>query len=145
MQKKLIFKIFSFLFIIIMLLNVTPNTYSQTLEQMDNEEISLYQEDASLYYDNISSIGASITKSGASITCVTSVIAKRSSNITIKQHLQKFDGVAYYDLKVWTDTKTGTSLTAEHSRICSIFDNKYRLMVDVTVGGETVRVFRYLS
>lgn len=91
-------------------------------------------------YSVISSHSSRITISGIKATCTAHVSACYSTSLKIKMELQKKKSSGYETIKTWTDTRTGYTLGAEHSRAINILST-YRLKTTFTAGNETVVVY----
>lgn len=93
-------------------------------------------------YEDIQSYSAAITISGVTANCSVSVNAQSSSYIKIVMELQKKSGSSYSTVETWTGSKTGTYYTMSKSKTINRL-NTYRLKATITVGSETIIVYRY--
>ena len=96
-----------------------------------------------LRYMNIDLISASITSKGTKVYLSTSVVSKSRNNIKILMCLERLDGTTYKTIADWSNSGTGTTLSVSGSRVYNVL-KKYRLRSVVTVGNESVTVYRYL-
>ena len=93
-------------------------------------------------YVNINTTNSSITISGVSAKCYAQLKAQSSVSLSIVMTLQKSTSSGYENVKTWSASKTGTSISLSESKVINIFSS-YRLKVTFTAGGETKTVYTY--
>lgn len=93
-------------------------------------------------YEEIQSYVASISISGVTATCGVSVNAQSRSYIKIVMELQKKSGSSYSTVETWTGSTTSTGYSMSKSKTINRL-NTYRLKATITVGSETIIVYRY--
>lgn len=93
-------------------------------------------------YNQIDSYVASISISGVTATCGVSVNAQSRSYIKIVMELQKKSGSSYSTIETWTGSTTSTGYSMSKSKTINRLST-YRLKATITVGSETIIVYRY--
>lgn len=93
-------------------------------------------------YTNIKSCGCSCYISGFTIYASANLIAKSSMYLHIKMELQKYSSGNYNTIETWTDSKTGTFLSMDKSKLINVFST-YRIKVTFTAGGESTTSYAY--
>lgn len=143
-MKTKINRIFTFVLTIIIVFTFGANTAlaSETKSPIDSVTIT-DDSGVDLLYMNIDLISASITSKGAKVYLSTSVVSKSRNNIKILMCLERLDGTTYKTIADWSNSGTGTTLSVDGSRVYNVL-KKYRLRSVVTVGNESVTVYRYL-
>ena len=81
--------------------------------------------------------------SGLTAHCAGSLSAKKNCSMQVVMTLQKknSDGT-WSNVKTWSKTGTGTSLTLTQTRVINVLST-YRLKGTFTAGGETTTIYRY--
>ncbi len=119
----------------IILLTCPFNAYAIDTDTPVGEEII---ED----YVNVKSTSASISITGLTCICRANLKAYSSMSLSITMSLQKYSSGAYTNVKTWSSSKTGTSMSLEETRVINpLYD--YRLKVTFKAGSETVTVYKY--
>lgn len=143
-MKTKINKIFTFILTIIIVFTFGANTVlASETKSPTNDVIITDDSGVDLLYMNIDLISASITSKGAKVYLSTSVVSKSRNNIKILMCLERLDGTTYKTIADWSNSGTGTTLSVSGSRVYNVL-KKYRLRSVVTVGNESVTVYRYL-
>ena len=93
-------------------------------------------------YQVISNLNAGIHINGITAICEAGMSAKYSTNLSITMELQKLSSGSYSTIKTWSDSRTGTSLGIEGTRLINLL-NTYRLKTTFTAGNETVITYSY--
>lgn len=139
-------KIITILLTIIMVCLVGNNTTFASELNRDNSDTDLIivdEDSIDPCYLNIEGISASITSKGVKAYLTTDVVAKSKNNIKILMCLERLDGSTYKPIADWTNSGYGSTLSIDASRVINVA-KKYRLRSVVTVGTESVTVYRYL-
>ena len=129
---------------LILLLVIVISTISIGFSSYANEPITKNDEETIYRYQVISSNTSGIYINGITAICTAGLSAKYSTNLSITMELQKLNSGTYSTIKTWSDSKTGTSIDIEGSRLVNIL-NSYRLKTTFTAGNETVVVYTYPS
>ena len=93
-------------------------------------------------YSVIDSHASRIKISGVTAKCTATLSASYSTSLKITMDLQKKKSGTYSTIKTWTDSRTGISLGAEHSKTINALST-YRLKVTFKAGNETAVVYNY--
>lgn len=93
-------------------------------------------------YEDIQSYSAAITISGVTANCSVRVNAQSRSYIKIVMELQKKSGSSYSTVETWTGSTTSTGYSMSKSKTINRLST-YRLKATITVGSETIIVYRY--
>lgn len=142
-------KITAFMLSLLVLITCSSNTaLASELDDNSNNDgvyINTFDNDSdiALYYTNIDSISASIKESGAKVYLSTTVVSKKKNNIKIVMCLERLDGSYYKPVANWDKTGNDIILEVSASRVINVL-KKYRLRSVVTIGNESVTVYRYL-
>lgn len=141
-------KITAFMLSLLVLITCGSNTaFASELDNPSNDGfyVNTFDNDSdiALYYTNIDSISASIKESGAKAYLSTTVVSKKKNNIKIVMCLERLDGSYYKPVANWDKTGNDTVLEVSASRVINVL-KKYRLRSVVTIGNESVTVYRYL-
>ena len=91
---------------------------------------------------NIKSYDCSCYISGITLYASAELTAKSSMYLQITIELQKYSGGSYNTVDSWTDSKTGTHLSMNVSKVINVFST-YRIKVTFTAGGESVVAYAY--
>lgn len=143
-MKTKINRIFTFILTIIIVFTFGANTaLASETKSPTNDVIITDDSGVDLIYMNIDLISASITSKGTKVYLFTSVVSKSRNNIKILMCLERLDGTTYKTIADWSNSGTGTTLSVSGSRVYNVL-KKYRLRSVVTVGNESVTVYRYL-
>lgn len=143
-MKTKINRIFTFILTIIIVFTFGANTaLASETKSPANDVIITDDSGVDLIYMNIDLISASITSKGTKVYLSTSVASKSRNNIKILMCLERLDGTTYKTIADWSNSGTGTTLSVSGSRVYNVL-KKYRLRSVVTVGNESVTVYRYL-
>lgn len=143
-MKTKINRIFTFILTIIIVFTFGANTVlASETKSPTNDIIITDDSEVDLRYMNIDLISASITSKGTKVYLSTSVVSKSRNNIKILMCLERLDGTTYKTIADWSNSGTGTTLSVSGSRVYNVL-KKYRLRSVVTVGNESVTVYRYL-
>ena len=129
MLKKSI-SMFMVLVMIMSLFSISLNALADT----ENEEPTRYTV--------ISNTSYAIIIKNLKATCSASLTANYSTTVKIKLELQKKSGGTYSTIKTWQDSRTGTSIGLEGSKVINPLSS-YRLKVTFTAGSETVTYYDY--
>lgn len=105
-----------------------------------NETSTTINDEPILRYKVISSHSSGVHISGVTAYCVADLCAMYSTNLSITMELQKLSSGSYSTIKTWTDSRTGTSLGLEGTRLINVLST-YRLKTTFTAGNETVVVY----
>ncbi len=128
-------KAISVLLIVTFLLSFGALCFASEPEEAENES-------GGSRFTTISSANAQISKSGLTVTCNATLKAKYSTSLKITMVLQKNSSGSWSDVKTWTKTGSGTSLSAEESRVINILYT-YRLKVTFKADSETYTTYAY--
>lgn len=109
--------------------------FAQTTDKRNDEVIPQR-------YANISKNECWINISGIKATMYASVVAKSSMSLKIVMELQKVKSGQYTTIETYTDSKTGTFLQLEETRLMNALAT-YRLKVTFTAGSESVVSYAY--
>ena len=143
-MKTKINRIFTFILTIIIVFTFGANTVLASETKSPTNDIIITDDSGvDLRYMNIDLISASITSKGTKVYLSTSVVSKSRNNIKILMCLERLDGTTYKTISDWSNSGTGTTLSVSGSRVYNVL-KKYRLRSVVTVGNESVTVYRYL-
>lgn len=143
-MKTKINRIFTFILTIIIVFTFGANTVLASETKSPTNDIIITDDSGvDLRYMNIDLISASITSKGTKVYLSTSVASKSRNNIKILMCLERLDGTTYKTIADWSNSGTGTTLSVSGSRVYNVL-KKYRLRSVVTVGNESVTVYRYL-
>lgn len=143
-MKTKINRIFTFILTIIIVFTFGANTVLASETKSPTNDIIITDDSGvDLRYMNIDLISASITSKGTKVYLSTSVVSKSRNNIKILMCLERLDGTTYKTIADWSNSGTGTTLSVSGSRVYNVL-KKYRLRSVVTVGNESVTVYRYL-
>ncbi len=136
-MKEKITALLMSLIIVISVFSFSFTSFAEELDTpIDNEIIEEYQ----VIFDHTSGINII----GVTAKCNGSMTASYSTNISITLELQKLSSGSYSTIKTWSDSRTGTSIGLEGSKVVNIL-NSYRLKTTFTAGNETVVVYSYPS
>lgn len=105
-----------------------------------NEPGSANDDEITYRYQVISNLSAGLHISGINAHCAADITAKYSTALSITMELQKLSSGSYSTVKTWSDSKTGTSLDIEGTRLINVLST-YRLKTTFTAGNETVVVY----
>lgn len=143
-MKTKINRIFTFILTIIIVFTFGANTALASETKSPTYDVIITDDSGvDLIYMNIDLISASITSKGTKVYLSTSVVSKSRNNIKILMCLERLDGTTYKTIADWSNSGTGTTLSVSGSRVYNVL-KKYRLRSVVTVGNESVTVYRYL-
>lgn len=143
-MKTKINRIFTFILTIIIVFTFGANTVLASETKSPTNDIIITDDSGvDLRYMNIDLISASITSKCTKVYLSTSVVSKSRNNIKILMCLERLDGTTYKTIADWSNSGTGTTLSVSGSRVYNVL-KKYRLRSVVTVGNESVTVYRYL-
>ena len=127
--------LFLFFAIIISVLCMVFSVSANSPEKA-NEDEPIYR------YQVIGDHSSGIHINGITAECSAILNAKYSTTLSITMELQKLSSGSYSTIKTWTDSRTGTSIGLEGSKVVNILSS-YRLKTTFTAGNETVVVFSY--
>lgn len=93
-------------------------------------------------FTNIKSYSCNCYISGLTIYASATLTPKSSMYLHIKMELQKYSSGDYNTIETWTDSKTGTFLSMDKSKLINVFST-YRIKVTFTAGGESTTSYAY--
>lgn len=93
-------------------------------------------------FTNIKSYSCNCYISGLTLYASARLTAKSSMYLQIIMELQKYSDGSYNTIETWSDSKTGTSLSLDASKLINIFST-YRIKVTFTAGGESTTAYDY--
>lgn len=132
MKNKVIALLMSIILVISMF-GISIYSFAEDLDTPVNDEII---EEYQVIFNHTSGINIV----GVTAKCNASLGAQYSTTLTITMELQKKSSGVYSTIKTWSDSRTGTIIALEGSKVINIL-NSYRLKTTFTAGNETVVVY----